>query len=34
MLPRSGPWAIESGYRVPDRGRIPSDVRAAYDAAQ
>jgi hypothetical protein len=27
-------WAIESGYQVPDRGRIPGDVRAAYDAAQ
>jgi hypothetical protein len=27
-------WAIQNGYPVPDRGRIPGDVRAAYDAAQ
>jgi len=26
-------WARESGYEVPDRGRIPADVREAYDAA-
>jgi hypothetical protein len=27
-------WALENGYHVPDRGRIPNDVRAAYNAAQ
>jgi hypothetical protein len=27
-------WAIQNGYQVPDRGRIPGDIRAAYDAAQ
>ncbi len=26
-------WARESGLEVPDRGRIPADVREAYDAA-
>jgi hypothetical protein len=26
-------WARANGYDVPDRGRIPSDVRTAYDAA-
>lgn len=26
-------WAREAGHEVPDRGRIPSDVRAAYEAA-
>ena len=26
-------WARANGYDVPDRGRIPSDVRSAYDAA-
>jgi hypothetical protein len=26
-------WAKSNGYTVPDRGRIPSEVRAAYDAA-
>lgn len=26
-------WARENGYAVPDRGRIPADVRSAYDAA-
>lgn len=26
-------WAKENGYTVPDRGRIPADVRSAYDAA-
>jgi Lsr2 len=26
-------WAIENGYQVPDRGRIPNDVRAAYEEA-
>ncbi|MCL6091846.1 MAG: Lsr2 family protein [Actinobacteria bacterium] len=27
-------WAREQGYAVGDRGRIPGEVRAAYDAAQ
>jgi len=27
-------WAREQGYAVGDRGRIPAEVRAAYDAAQ
>lgn len=27
-------WAIEHGYEMPGRGRIPKDVRAAYEAAQ
>lgn len=26
-------WARSNGFTVPDRGRIPSDVRSAYDAA-
>jgi hypothetical protein len=26
-------WAIANGYEVPERGRIPNDVREAYDAA-
>lgn len=26
-------WARSNGYTVPDRGRIPADVRSAYDAA-
>lgn len=26
-------WARSSGHQVPDRGRIPADVRAAYNAA-
>ena len=26
-------WARSNGYDVPDRGRIPADVRAAFDAA-
>jgi len=26
-------WARENGFDVPDRGRIPADVREAYDAA-
>ncbi len=26
-------WARENGHEVPDRGRIPADVREAYDAA-
>ena len=26
-------WARENGYEVPDRGRIPADVREAFDAA-
>ena len=38
--PTSGPsarevrdWARSNGYDVPDRGRIPADVRTAFDAA-
>jgi hypothetical protein len=27
-------WAIENGINVPDRGRIPADIRAKYDAAK
>ncbi|WP_062304621.1 histone-like nucleoid-structuring protein Lsr2 [Demequina subtropica] len=27
-------WAKENGVDVPERGRIPSKVREAYDAAQ
>lgn len=27
-------WARSQGYAVGDRGRIPGEVRAAYDAAQ
>lgn len=26
-------WARANGYAVPDRGRIPADVRQAFDAA-
>lgn len=26
-------WARANGHQVPDRGRIPADVRAAFDAA-
>jgi len=26
-------WAIESGFDVPARGRIPNEVREAYEAA-
>jgi hypothetical protein len=26
-------WAKSNGYSVPERGRIPGDVRSAYDAA-
>ncbi len=26
-------WARENGHQVPDRGRIPADIREAYDAA-
>ncbi len=26
-------WARSNGHTVPDRGRIPADVREAYDAA-
>lgn len=26
-------WARANGHTVPDRGRIPADVRSAYDAA-
>ncbi len=26
-------WARDNGHSVPDRGRIPADVREAYDAA-
>ncbi|HVX54855.1 Lsr2 family protein [Nocardioides sp.] len=26
-------WARANGYTVPDRGRIPADVRQAFDAA-
>ncbi len=25
-------WARSNGYQVPDRGRIPGDVQAAFDA--
>jgi hypothetical protein len=25
-------WARSNGYKVPDRGRIPADVREAFDA--
>lgn len=27
-------WARENGHDVPERGRIPADVREAYEAAQ
>ncbi|MEZ0577792.1 Lsr2 family protein [Nocardioides sp. MH1] len=26
-------WARANGHKVPDRGRIPAEVRDAYDAA-
>ncbi len=26
-------WARGEGYQVSDRGRVPADVRSAYDAA-
>ena len=26
-------WARSNGHEVPDRGRVPADVRAAFDAA-
>ncbi len=26
-------WARTNGYEVSDRGRVPADVRAAYEAA-
>lgn len=26
-------WARSNGYTVPERGRIPADVRSAFDAA-
>ncbi|WP_183098050.1 histone-like nucleoid-structuring protein Lsr2 [Nocardioides pelophilus] len=26
-------WARSNGHTVPDRGRIPADVRAAFEAA-
>ena len=26
-------WARDNGHTVPDRGRIPAEVRSAYDAA-
>ena len=26
-------WARANGHEVPDRGRIPADVREAYDSA-
>ena len=26
-------WARSNGYKVPDRGRIPADVREAFEAA-
>ncbi|MEI7055114.1 Lsr2 family protein [Nocardioides sp. CCNWLW239] len=26
-------WGKANGYSVPDRGRIPADVRAAFEAA-
>jgi hypothetical protein len=27
-------WAKSAGYTVSDRGRIPAEIREAYDAAQ
>lgn len=27
-------WARSNGFSVPDRGRIPADVREAFDKAQ
>lgn len=26
-------WARANGYDVPDRGRVPNEIREAYDAA-
>jgi hypothetical protein len=26
-------WARSNGHKVPDRGRIPSDIREAFEAA-
>jgi nucleoid-associated protein Lsr2 len=26
-------WARSNGYSVPDRGRVPAEVRSAYEAA-
>jgi hypothetical protein len=26
-------WARENGYAVPERGRIPSEIREAYESA-
>jgi hypothetical protein len=26
-------WARSNGHKVPDRGRIPSDIRAAFESA-
>lgn len=26
-------WARDNGYEVPDRGRIPANIREAFDAA-
>lgn len=26
-------WAKDNGFDVPDRGRVPSEVRKAYDSA-
>jgi hypothetical protein len=26
-------WAVANGYDVPERGRIPNDIRTAYDEA-
>ncbi len=26
-------WARSNGFKVPDRGRIPADVREAFDSA-
>ena len=26
-------WARDNGHKVPDRGRIPAEIREAYDAA-
>ena len=27
-------WAVDNGYQVPARGRIPGEVREAFEAAQ
>lgn len=27
-------WAVANGYEVPERGRIPNDIRDAYEAAK